>query len=182
MAHEETVKELMDVFKIADKHVIGEIMAHKGIWTAGVSASNNAKKALDNLDLEKGDGWYRVKGCESEYHEHSEELTRAISKIIKLGLEAVIIREKKLDNGLIPDAVVLLKKDGKFLCFILEICVNEPPDYLRNKVNVWLHDENSKRILSDLFGTEIKEVDIVVSGMEAENTFEFNSYMEALNG
>lgn len=59
MAHEDTIYELMEELVIADKHTIGDIMAHKGIWTKGVSAVNNSYKALENLveagKLEKGE-------------------------------------------------------------------------------------------------------------------------------
>ena len=59
MAHEKLIYELMESLVISDKHVIGDIMAHKGIWTAGTSSINNSYKALEALvetgKLEKGD-------------------------------------------------------------------------------------------------------------------------------
>lgn len=54
MAHDEKIMELMNQLVIADKHIIGDLMAHKGIWTAGTSSINNSYKALKYLvDLKK---------------------------------------------------------------------------------------------------------------------------------
>ena len=54
MAHEEMVMEFMNQLVIADKHIISDLMAHKGIWTAGTSSINNSYKALKYLvDLKK---------------------------------------------------------------------------------------------------------------------------------
>ena len=59
MAHEETIYKLMEELVIADKHIIGELMAHKGFWSKGVSAINNSYKVLETLveagKLEKGE-------------------------------------------------------------------------------------------------------------------------------
>jgi len=89
MAHEDKILEIMESLVIADKHVIGDIMAHKGIWNAGTSAVNNSYKALNALvdlgKLEKGNGWFRLKGrCKSEYKEHAQLLTKALAEIIKV--------------------------------------------------------------------------------------------------
>ena len=49
MAHEQKILEMMQSLVIADKHIVGDLMAHKGIWTRGTSAVNNSYKALNNL-------------------------------------------------------------------------------------------------------------------------------------
>lgn len=88
MAHEKTILTIMESLVIADKHVIGDLMAHKGIWKAGTSAVNNSYKALNALvdlgKLERGDGWFRLRGCRSEYREHAQILTKALAEIIKV--------------------------------------------------------------------------------------------------
>jgi len=49
-----------------------------------------------------------------------------------------ILREPEIKElGLRPDAVVLLTRGDKALCFVLEICLNETEDYLRQKINAW---------------------------------------------
>jgi hypothetical protein len=181
MAHEELIYGLMESLVIADKHIIGDIMASKGIWTAGTSASNNADKVLKNDHrLEKVDGYYRIIGCKSEYKEHSRLLTKAIAEIHKLNFEAKVYREKTFSSiGLRPDAVVLLTKNNQHLCFILEVCNNEFPEFLQQKVNAWRQCDGALDLLSKLFETWIKAFDIVVAGdIAAEDTFEFHQYLE----
>lgn len=186
MAHEDLVFSLMQGLVIADKHVIGSIMAHKKIWTPGVSDVNNSSKALNNLSdlgkLEKGDKFYRIVGCQSNYGIHAKLLTVCLSEIIKLDYQTKIFREKTISEiGLRPDALVLLTKNNQALCFILEVCHNEFPQFLQQKVNTWRSWENALPFLSQLFETKIKAFDIVVAGdMVAEGTFNFKEYKEAI--
>jgi len=185
MAHEDTVLTIMESLVIADKHVIGDIMAHKGIWKAGTSAVNNSYKSLNALvdlgKLEKTGNYFRLPGCRSEGKEHAMALTAALVDIIKLKLDYVIFREPTIKEiSLRPDAIVYLSRGDKALCFILEICLNETEDYLRQKINAWKHYERGKEVLSEILGTRVKAFDIVVSGQEAEGAFEFKSYLEAL--
>ena len=90
MAHEKTVMELMNQLVIADKHIIGDLMAHQKIWTTGTTSVNNSYKALNPLvdsgRLEKGNGYFRLPGCKSEYKEHAQLLTKALAEILKLNL------------------------------------------------------------------------------------------------
>jgi hypothetical protein len=156
-------------------------MAAKGIWTEGTSASNNADKYLKNDSrLEKVDGYYRLIGCKSTFAEHSKLLTIHLADILKLNLSTKIFREKTFSSiGLRPDSVILLEKNNRHLCFILEVCNNEFPEFLQQKVNAWRQWENSLRVLSELFGTKIHVFDIVVAGdISAEGTFEFNQYLK----
>jgi len=184
MAHEETIYGLMESLVIADKHVIGDLMGHKGIWTKGVSTVNNSYKALNLLvdagKLAKGDGYFKLPDCQSQYAEHAQLLTKALAEILRLNLDAKIFREITLGEiGLRPDALVLLSRDGQALCFVLEVCNNESPEYLTQKVNSWSQWAESRETLSKLFKTQVKAFDIVVFGdIQAEGTFEFNSYIK----
>jgi hypothetical protein len=186
MAHEETIYGLMESLVIADKHVIGDLMAHKKIWTKGTSAVNNSYKNLNNLrdsgKLEKGDDYYRIIGCQSEYKEHAQLLTKALAKILKLNFESKIYREVTLKEiGLRPDALVLLTRDNKAVCCVIEVCNNEFPEFLTQKVNALKNWDGALQTMSLLFETTIKKFDIVVSGnITAEGIFEFNQYLENL--
>jgi hypothetical protein len=186
MAHEETIYGLMESLVIADKHIIGDLMAHKELWTKGVSAVNNSYKALnllaDSGKLVKGNGYFRLPDCKSEYKEHSQLLTKAISEILKLNYQTKILREPTLkDVGLRPDAIVFLTNGDKGLCFILEVCNNETPEYLMQKIHTWEHWNEAKENLSTLFNDLIKQYDIVVASEEVPNgAFECNSYLETL--
>lgn len=188
MAHEEKIYGWMKELVIADKHIIGDLAHHFGLWTAGTSAVNNSYKALNVLvdagRLEKGEtGYYRTLGCRSEYKEHAQLLTKALADILKLNYQTTILREPTIPEiGLRPDAIVFLTKKDKGLCFILEVCNNEFPEYLMQKVDVWGSWNEAEENLSKLFGNAVKNYDIVVSGdIESEGTFEFNSYLEAIN-
>jgi hypothetical protein len=184
MAHEETIYGLMEQLVIADKHVVGDLMANKELWTAGVSAVNNSYKALNTLvdagRMERGDGYFRLPGCKSEYKEHAQLLTKSLAEILKIKINSKIVREATLNEiGLRPDALVLLTKENQALCFILEVCNNEFPEFLQQKVNAWKQWDGSLEILSQLFKTKIKAFDIVVSGdITADGTLEFNQYLE----
>ena len=187
MAHEEKIHGFMESLVIADKHLIGDLMAHKGIWTAGTSAVNNSYKALNTLvdagRLEKGDGYFRIPGCLSEYKIHSQLLTKSLADIIKLNIDYKILREKSVPTiNLRPDALVLLTKGNRNLCIIIEVCNNEFPEFLQQKVNSWRQYDGVLDTLSLLFGTRIKAFDIVVSGdITAEGTFELNQYLKEVS-
>ena len=179
MRHEAKIYTLMESLKIADKHIIGDLMAHFGIWAPGTSAVNNSYKILNNSDFERGDGWFRVRGCLSEYKAHSKALTAALASIIKLNLDYKILREPTLKNiGLRPDSLIMLTKNDQSLVMILEVCLEEPKDYLEQKVHAWQQYDAALEELSTLFQTPIKAYDIVVLGdYIPEGTQEFNSYL-----
>lgn len=184
MAHEENVLELMNQLIIADKHIIGQLMAHKKIWTTGTSSVNNSYKVLNTLvdrcQLEKGQNFYRRPGCKSNFCEHAQLLTAALASIIKLDYQTIIFREHSIEEkGLRPDAIVLLTHDSKGLCFFLEICNNEKLSYLQTKINTIKGWPEVKEYLSNLFKTKIKEFDIVVSGnLLSDDAIDFDTFLE----
>jgi hypothetical protein len=49
------------------------------------------------------------------------------------------------------------------------------------KINAWRHWDGALQTMSLLFETEVKEIDIVISGdITAEGIFEFNQYLKDL--
>jgi hypothetical protein len=63
--------------------------------------------------------------------------------------------------------------------FVLEVCNNEFPKFLQQKVNVLRNWDWVLEMFSKIFETKIKAFDIVVSGdITADGTFEFNQYLE----
>lgn len=183
MAHEETIYGLMESLVIADKHMIGDLMAHKGLWTKGVSAVNNSYKALnllvDSGKLVRGDGYFKLPDCKSEYKEHAQLLTKVLAEIIKLNLESKIFREMSLQEiGLRIDSIILLTRGNESVCFCLEVCNNETESYLASKVNALKNWDGALQTFSLLFETKIKEFDIVVSGdISADGVFKLNEYL-----
>jgi hypothetical protein len=168
MAHESTVLEIMEALVIADKHVVGGLMAHRGLWMKGVSAVNNGYKALNYLTdcgkLVKGDGYFKLPHCKSEYAEHARLLTKALAEIMKLNPSCKIFREHTIaEKGLRPDGIVVLKKEDQGLCFVLELCNHETESYLEQKINTWRYWPEANEYLSRLTGYKIPHFDIVRS-------------------
>ncbi len=166
MAHEETIYQLMRKLIIADKQTVADIMASKGHWTPGTSAINNSYKALCNLSdlgkVTKGDGYFRLPDCKSEYKEHSQLITKALAEVLKLELQSTIFRELTVpDVGLRSDAICLITKDNHGFCFILEVCNNETPEYFQSKVNVWNNWQGDTAFLSNLFNYKIPHYEII---------------------
>ena len=184
MAHDETIYGLMESLVIADKHIVGDIMAQKGIWTKGTSTINNSYKALnllaDSGKLIKGNGFYKLPDCKSEYKEHARLLTKAIAEILKLNYSTEVFREHSIEEkGLRPDAIVFLTHNSKGLCFIFEVCNNETPEYLQQKINIIKNWPEAKEYFSNLFKTKINEFDIVVAGdLTSDDAIAFNTFIE----
>ncbi|MCL5423380.1 MAG: hypothetical protein M1461_13070 [Nitrospirae bacterium] len=162
-----SVSEVVSVLKITDAVTVGEILLARKIYSNLQSARVNAQKKLNDLvalrQLERGDGYYRVPGCQSEYHDHARLLSKCIAEILKVHTTVPAIhREHTIPEiGLRPDAIVLLTKDNLGYCFILEVLINETDEYLRQKYNAWHLWENSLAYLSKLFGYHIPSFDIV---------------------
>lgn len=183
MAHEETVMGLMEQLVIADKHIIGSIMAHKKLWNEGISSVNNSYKALINLTgmgkLVRGSNHFKLLDCRSDYKIHSQLITKALADILKLNLETKIFREHTIQEiGSRPDAIVFLTKEDKGLCFILEVMNNETEEYLRQKIHALSYWNKTNEYLSSLFNSKIPAFDIVVTRSAIEGTFEYNSYLK----
>lgn len=170
MAHEEQILELLNVLKITDDKTVGEIMAYRGVWTAGISARNQSNRAMKELSdqgkIEKCSGFFRTLDCKSEYKDHARLLTACLAEILKTPYNPIIYREKTFPNGLRSDAVVLLKHHTKARCFILEVCHTETYEYLKGKHDEWLRQGVSKT-LSNLFGFKIPYAAFCVEGKEA---------------
>jgi hypothetical protein len=165
MAREEEVMLIIQQLTILDDKTVGDIMASRGVWTAGQSARTNSGKALKNLaelrKVERCDGFYRLPGCKSEYAEHARLLTQILAELIK-SYQAVIKREHTIpDKGLRPDAICLITHDNFGLCLIIEAMHNETEEYFQKKAHIWESWEDSLGYLSHLFGYKIPHFDIV---------------------
>ena len=165
------VLEVLDAIKIASVKLAGEILFARNLYDTSNSANSNARKILEELTainkLEKIRGGYRVKGCKSELKGHSLKLSQTLTELYKIpDVVPVVIREKKIPINLIPDALVLLMRNGKGACFVLEEVNEETEDYLNSKVQDWRSWEKANEYLGQLFNYEIPHFDIVVSGAE----------------
>ena len=162
---QELVMEALEKLKIADKHAVAELMASQGIWKAGTSAVNNTYKKLMDLvalgRLVKGDGFFRVPSCKSEYGTHSQTVTSTLVKVLKVYPGTIVYREHTIHEvGLRPDALCLLIKEGKGLCLWIEVCNHEPPEYFEMKKNA-LKSWNALPYISRLFNYQIPAYQLV---------------------
>jgi hypothetical protein len=177
------IKRLLEILKVADDGLIGHVAADIfGLnWRKeGLSRRNNAHKVLDQLaftnQIQKGKGFYAVKGYQGEYREHDRAVTECIAKIILLKRPVTIHRERPLPNGLRPDVVGLIGMDGKALAFVLEVCINEADAYLDQKVTTWKHDNGKP--LQNVFGIGIPQVALVVFGKDHPLMMDFNQFLQ----
>lgn len=189
METEKIALNIIQQLRIIDAITLSEILispAYNLSWKEGHSARIQAQKILNHLadlgELEKGRGFYRIPGCKSEYSEHSRLLTRALAELLKLpGIEPAIIREEKITNGLIPDALVLIRRRDQGLCFILETAHRETQGYLTAKIKEWQNSEKSLTVLSQIFNQKILHFDIVIDGeFVPEGCYPFRSYLSFL--
>lgn len=170
MAHEEKVLEIANQLKYFTKHDVGSIMAHREIWDEGVSAVNNADKSIKNLIpdyLEQGKGYFKLKGLKGEHLEHSQKITKELIKIIKLNYQTIIHREKLIEEvKLIPDAMICLIDGNRAAIAILEVMLNESPEYFEMKKNLWSNWPMAKEYLSEIFNIKVQSFNIINTAEE----------------
>ncbi len=168
MAKEEEVLKIMEALVVATDRDVGEVMAARGHWAAGQSARVNSVKILKKLselgNIERCDGFWRLRGSKSEHGAHSRMLTKALVELLKLdGMEAVeIYREHYAPNDRRADALVLLKKAGKGFCFLLEVVHEEKEEYLKGKIRSWREWEDATEYLANLFKVNIPYFEVIV--------------------
>lgn len=178
------IASLVDSLKIVDALTVGSVLHAKGLYSSEHSARVQAQKALNSLvelgKLEKGAGHYRTLDCKSEYAEHARLLTGSLAELFKTQAEPVIFREHSIPEiALRPDALVLLKKDGRGLCFVLEVCHTETTEYLNQKITAWRNWDNALGYLSACFNFKVPHFEIVVVGDNVpDGCWEFNRFIK----
>ena len=176
----EKIKKLVEVLRVANDDVIGNVARQifNLNWKEGLSARNQAHKILDELALthqiQKGKGFYAVKGYQGEYKEHDRAISECISKLILLKHPIAIYRETVLSNAIRPDVMGLIGKDGKGLAFVLECCLSEADSYLEQKAVFWKHHNP----LEEVFKTPIPHFTLVVHGKTHPDMMDFESFLE----
>jgi hypothetical protein len=187
MAYAEEVSSLLSILKVADDKIIGEIMSSRGYWTTGPSARNNSFKILKSLSdqkiIQKGKGYFSTLNCKSKYGDHSRLLTQALARILIACPNATIFREQTIsEKGLRPDAVCLITKDNRGLCFILEVLHNETSEYFKQKLSTWKTWSGATDYLSQLFGFTVPSFSIITSGQQLmfDETLTLDNLLEEL--
>ena len=113
------LKKLIQIFKVANDEVIGNVARQifELKWKEGLSARNQAHKILDELALtnqiKKGKGFYSVKEYRGEFKtdSHDRLIAQLIAQLLCLKLPITIHREVSFSTvGLRADLVILIKK------------------------------------------------------------------------
>lgn len=180
------IRMLIEVFRVANDDVIGNVARQifNLNWKEGLSARNQAHKILDELaitnTIQKGKGFYSINEYRGEYKEHDRTVTKCIAQLVLAKLPISIYREVSFPVGLRSDAVGLIGKDGKAICFVLEVANTEEQEYLNKKAVIWKNWTGATDALSDLFKTPIPYFTLVVSGKSHPDMMDFNDFMEVL--
>lgn len=161
MAHEDKGENFIKSVGVTDVKCFANYMSELGIWSAGQSAKVQAKKTLENLvglgKLDKGNGFYRIPGCKSEWKEHAQLVTRIITDILVRYPDSIVFREHSIEEvGLRPDAIVLIVDGDRGGISIVEAVLNEAQSYLEMKSNTWNQWDKALEYLSDLFCCSVK--------------------------
>jgi hypothetical protein len=177
----EKIKKLVEVFKVATDDTIGNVarQIYNLNWQEGLSARNQAHKHLDELALtnqiKKGKGFYSVK---NEYQgdfkpgSHDRLIAQLIAQLLCLKLPVKIHREVSFSHiGLRADLVILIKKNEKYLCVVIEACNKETENYRQMKTNLWKSWEGANRALSELFQVNIPHFSVVISQNQPDDGF-----------
>ena len=185
----ERIGTLIDIFKVANDDVIGNIAAelYNLNWKKeGLSRRNNAHKYLDELALthqiQKGKGFYAVKGYQGEYKPggHDRSVTDCMARLVLLKHPISIFREVSFPVGLRSDIVALIGKNGKGICAVVEVVNNETPEYFNQKMTAWKNWTQAPEYLSNLFGTPIPHFSIITEGITHPLAVDFKSFLEVL--
>jgi hypothetical protein len=117
---------------------------------------------------------YKLPACKSEGSSHALAVTQHIAEIFYHFDSSIIFREKLIEEvALRPDIMAFVSRDGKGLAFIVEVVLEEPPEYLAMKRTTWEKWAGATEYLSNLFGQKVRWVDFVPSN-------EFNNYLEEM--
>ncbi len=168
------IYHLLELLKVSDPQTLGNLVAKlKCVWTLGHSARVQAQKLLNKLvslnQIIRGSGWYAVKGYKGNYGAHDQAITQCLAKLLALYPNSQVKREVSLPKGLRSDAIVLLTQNNQGLCLILEVALNERPEFLNQKLSTWESWEGATEALSQIFQVEIPSFIISV---ESEDAYE----------
>jgi len=166
------ILEYLQLLRVSDPQTLGNLVSEiKHIWTPGHSSRVQAQKILNKLvelnQIIRGNGWYAVKDYKGNFLEHDQLITKCLAQLLSLFPESLIKREVSLPVGLRADSIILLiRKGGDALCLVLEVCLNETPEYLNQKIQTWKEWEEAPAVLSKIFNCSIPHFTIAVYGEE----------------
>jgi len=178
------IRRLVEVLKVAKDDVIGNTarILFNLNWKEGLSARNQAHKILDILaetgQIKKGKGFYATNDYDGGYLEHDRLVTQCITQLVLLKLPLTVYREVSFSIGLRSDVVGLLGKNGKAICFVLEVSNRETDAYMAQKVVGWRNFQGANEALGQLFNAPIPHFTLVVYGKTHPELMDFETFIK----
>lgn len=181
----ESVKKLIETFRVANDEVIGNVAAElfNLNWKEGLSRRNQAHKILDTLALtnqiQKGKKFYATKNYRGSYKDHDKAVTHCIKDLILTKLPISIRREVSFTLGIRSDVVGIIGKNNKGTAFWLEVCDTETDAYFDQKATAL---KNNRPViikaLTELFATNIPDFTLIVYGKQHPEAMDFETFLE----
>ena len=173
---------IVTVLKVSDTKTVSTILYpnSKNPHSAVVQTQKHLNALVMQGKLQRGNGYYALPEYRGDYKEHDKSITKHLAQLIITGLPISIYREVSFPVGLRSDAVGLVGKDGKAICFVLEVANTEEPEYLNKKAVIWKNWTGATDALSQLFKTPVPYFSLVVSGKSHPDMMDFNDFMEVL--
>jgi hypothetical protein len=172
------VYRLIDTIKVATAKTVSQIIYPDS--PNPHSKTVQVQKQLNTLvglgKIKRGKGFYSTLDYEGEFKEHDQEITRCIAELLKLNYPISIYRERSLRGGIRPDIIGLIGKEGKALCFIVEVCISEEDSYLEKKLIFWKHHNP----LEEVFGFNIPHFSLVVHGKTHPEMLDFENFIKLI--
>ncbi len=154
----------MEIVGVATPHHLKRAMRLKDTHSSYVSSQKLLKNLSDLGKLERANGVYKLPACKSEGGDHALAVTQVIAEVFNRFDDPQVYKEKLVEGkGVRPDLMVLARRNGQGLCFIVEVTLQETEDYLTMKRNVWQEWPEALVYLSNLFKTPIKHFDFLTS-------------------
>lgn len=175
MAHEDYAMGIATKLVYFDRAVVAPLFP---MFADGASRNVNVGKIYGNLvalrKIEKRKGYWCLPGSKGDYGLHARELTASLVAILARYPDSLVYREHFIDEAsLRPDALVLIRHNGKGVLAWVEQCNEEKAAYFAGKISKLRAWEGAKEYLSKLFNYRIPAFSVVRSD-------ELTSYLEAL--
>lgn len=172
------VFKIIETLKVAPAKTFSQILypnsPNPHSKTVQVQKQLNTLVALGKI--KRGKGWYSTLDYEGEYKKHDQEITHCIAELLKLNYPISIYRERSLTGGIRPDIIGLIGRNGKALCFIVEVCISEEDAYLQQKAIFWKHHNP----LEEVFGIKIPHFTLVVHGKTHPEMLTFEDFIKLI--
>jgi hypothetical protein len=180
------IERILKILKVASAKTISFILYpdSKNPHSDIVQTQKKLNTLVALNKIIRGAHWYAVNEYEGQFKEHDQKRTELIARLIRLKLPISVFTEVSFPIGIRSDLVVLIGKENKAICAVIEVANTEvkKPEYLNQKIVAWKNWTEAPQYLSNLFKIPIPHFSLVVEGMTHPLAVDFTKFMEVLNG